>query len=206
LGIGHLAKEKTVAEQKDIKPTEPAKNYSIDFDFISTCEGGSLNKGYVPDAANSKSGVTIAIGFDLGARNVNDLLRLKLEPALIELLTPYLGFQGMQAAHYLRQHPLHISDADAKAIKVAVKSKLIASLVAKYDGDADVSFATIASQWQTVIASLEFQYGSLQNKCPAFWGCVTRQNWQEAIAELRDFGDSYPTRRNKEADYVEQHA
>lgn len=195
-----------MAEQKDVNPTEPAKNHSIDFDFISNCEGGSLNQGYVPDAANSKSGVTIAIGFDLGARNVNDLLRLKLEPALIELLRPYLGLQGMQAAQYLQQHPLNISDADAKAINLAVKSKLIASLVAKYDGDADVSFATIPSQWQTVIASVEFQYGSLQNKCPGFWSCVTQQNWQEAIGELRDFGDSYPTRRNKEADYVEQHA
>ncbi|MFQ3236702.1 MAG: hypothetical protein ACI9C4_002275, partial [Paraglaciecola sp.] len=30
----------------------------------------------------------------------------------------------MQAAQYLQQHPLNISDADAKAINLAVKSKL----------------------------------------------------------------------------------
>ena len=193
-------------EQTDINPTELAKKHSIDFDFISTFEGGSLNKGYVPDAANSKSGVTIAIGFDLGARNVNDLLGLQLDPTLVERLTPYLGLQGMQAARYLQQHSLSISDAQAKAINVAVKSKLIESLMAKYDADSDVSFAALPPRWQTVIASVEFQYGSLRKRCPSFWRCVTEQDWQEAIGELRDFGDRYTTRRNKEADYVEQHA
>jgi hypothetical protein len=205
-GKAILAKERAVREQTDINPTELAKNHSIDFDFISTFEGGSLNKGYVPDAAYSKSGVTIAIGFDLGARNANDLLGLPLEPSLIERLRPYLGLQGMQAARYLQHHPLKISDADAKAINVAVKSKLIGSLVAKYDADSGLSFAAIPPKWQTVIASLEFQYGSLRKRCPSFWRCVTQQNWPEAIAELRDFGDRYTTRRNKEADYVEQHA
>ena len=39
---------------------------NIDWDFILEQEGFRL-KGYVPDAKNSKSGVTIASGFDLGA-------------------------------------------------------------------------------------------------------------------------------------------
>jgi UDP-3-O-acyl-N-acetylglucosamine deacetylase len=182
------------------------KNNNINFDFISTFEGGSLNKGYVPDAAKSKSGVTIAVGFDLGARNVNDLRALNLDNALVDLLTPYLGLQGRSALRYVEQHPLIIADADATSINVSVKSVLIDLLVAKYDADAGVSFSSIPAKWQTVIASVEFQYGSVQKKCPSFWRCVIKQNWHEAIAELRDFGDRYRTRRNKEADYVEQHA
>ena len=180
------------------------QNHSINFDFISTFEGGSLNKGYVPDAANSKSGVTIAVGFDLGARNLNDLRALELAPSLVNLLSAYLGLQGMQALRYLEQHPLLITDANAKAINSAVKRGLIESLIAKYNADASESFASIPSRWQTVIASVEFQYGSLQKKCPSFWRCVTKPDWQEAIVELRDFGDRYKTRRNKEADYAEQ--
>jgi len=191
-------------QQNNTKPKEQAKDHNIDFYFISIFEGGNLNKGYVPDAANSKSGVTIAIGFDLGARNVNDLLALQLDSNLVALLSPYLGLQGKQASGYLQQHPLSISETDANVINGAVKRKLLGSLMAKYDADSSVPFATIPARWQTVIASVEFQYGSLQRKCPSFWRCVTQQDWQEAIAELRDFGDRYTTRRNKEADYVEQ--
>ena len=66
-----------------------SKKHSINFDFISIFEGGSLNVGYVPDVANSKSGVTIAIGFDLGARNIRDLKSLKLSTSLVDLLSPF---------------------------------------------------------------------------------------------------------------------
>jgi hypothetical protein len=97
-----------------------------------------------------------------------------LTQGLVELLEPYLGLQGMQAGQHLQQHPLHISGTKAKAINVAVKSKLIGSLVAKYD--ADVSFAAIPARWQTVIASVEFQYDSLQKRRPTFWRYVTQQN------------------------------
>ena len=45
---------------------------NIDFDFILEQEGFET-EGYVPDAENSKSGVTIASGFDLGARVLEDL-------------------------------------------------------------------------------------------------------------------------------------
>ena len=45
---------------------------NIDFDFILKQEGFET-EGYVPDAKNSKSGVTIASGFDLGARVLSDL-------------------------------------------------------------------------------------------------------------------------------------
>lgn len=68
---------------------QTSKKHSINFDFISIFEEGSLNVGYVPDAANSKSGVTIAIGFDLDARNVRDLKSLKLSTSLVDLLSPF---------------------------------------------------------------------------------------------------------------------
>lgn len=183
-----------------------AIEHSIDFQFISMFEGGSINQGYVPDAAKSKSGVTVAVGFDIGARNENDLQRLGFDQDLIDLLKPYLGLQGIEALRYLKNKPLLISDAQANVINGSVKSKLIANLIHKYDNDSTVAFVDIPAHWQTVIASVEFQYGSVQNKCPSFWRYAIKQDWQESIAELRDFGDRYRTRRNKEADYAERHA
>lgn len=37
---------------------------NIDYKFLSDLEGGSKTSGYVPAAGVSKSGVTIAAGFD----------------------------------------------------------------------------------------------------------------------------------------------
>ena len=52
----------------------------IDYKFISDLEGGSKTTGYVPAASVSKSGITIATGFDLGQRNESDLKSLKIDP------------------------------------------------------------------------------------------------------------------------------
>ncbi|WP_241906563.1 pesticin C-terminus-like muramidase, partial [Vibrio lentus] len=56
---------------------------SIDHEFIGLLEGSKKN-GYVPMPEKSNSGVTIAVGFDLGARNIDDLRRLGLSTELIE--------------------------------------------------------------------------------------------------------------------------
>ena len=45
----------------------------IDYSFLSELEGGSKINGYLPAVGVSKSGVTIATGFDLGQRNESDL-------------------------------------------------------------------------------------------------------------------------------------
>lgn len=193
-------KENIVSEQS------ASNEHSIDFSLISQFEGGNINKGYVPDPVNSKSGVTIAIGFDLGARNTQDLRNLHLSSDLIRRLEPYLGLQSMKAADFIEKHPLTITDADADAINRSVKAKMIDSLISKYNDDSSMLFHAIPAQWQTVIASVEFQYGSVQKRCPNFWRCVTSQNWPRAISELRNFGDGYPSRRNKEADYAEQYS
>ncbi|WP_241906888.1 pesticin C-terminus-like muramidase, partial [Vibrio lentus] len=61
-------------------------NLSIDHEFIGVLEGSEKN-GYVPAPEKSNSGVTIAVGFDLGARNIDDLKRLGLSVELIERFT-----------------------------------------------------------------------------------------------------------------------
>ncbi|WP_395338024.1 pesticin C-terminus-like muramidase [Ningiella sp. W23] len=177
--------------------------HQIDFDFISSLEGGNILQAYVPDPKNSKSGVTLAVGFDIGARNEHDLRELGLPPELISQLSPYLGLQGMDAKRYLDQHPFSISSEHAITINKSVKAAMIARVVNDYNEASESKFASLSARWQTVIASVSFQYGSLPKRCPSFWRCVINQDWHGAIVELRDFGDRYPSRRNKEADYVE---
>ena len=56
-----------------------------------------------------------------------------------------------------------------------------------------------------VVSSVGFQYGSnLAKATPRFWDAVTNGRWQDAVDELRNFGDSYSTRRNKEADLLQK--
>ena len=181
---------------------QPERPSTINFDFIHELEGGSVLSAYVPVPENSTSGVTIAAGFDLGAKSVKDLRKLALNATFIGKLYPYIGLQGMEAFNYLTKFPLTISVNEAAALDSGVKLKLLDSLMKRYDENSDVLFKNIPPCWQTVIASVEFQYGNLSRCCPTFWQWLTNQKWEKAILELRDFGDEYSIRRNKEADYI----
>lgn len=181
---------------------QPKRPSTINFDFIHELEGELVLSAYVPDPENSKSGVTIAAGFDLGARNVKDLRKLALNATFIGKLYPYLGLKGKGACDYLDEFPLTISVHEAAAIDSGVKRKQLDTLIKRFDKDSELPFNSIPPCWQTVIASVEFQYGNLSKRCPTFWRWVIYQKWAKAEQELRDFGDKYNSRRNKEADYV----
>jgi hypothetical protein len=173
------------------------------FDAVRAFEGGLTLTANVPDPAGSKSGVTVSAGFDLGARNEQDLLNLGFPDALVTLLRPYLGLQKYAALNFLRQNPLTITAEDAELIHEKSRMQSLSSLVADYAKDSRRDFCSIPQRWQTVISSIQFQYGSARTRTPTFWKAVAEQRWADAIAQLRDFKDNYPTRRNLEADYVE---
>lgn len=177
--------------------------YNIDWNFIARLEGGRRIHGYVPDAARSKSGITIATGFDLGQRSLSDLENLKLSQALIEKLRPYLGLKKQVAEAYLKNHPLTITPEQAKSIDIAVKSQSVNKLVRTYNGHSSVSFASLPGAAQTVIASVSFQYGHLPSETPKFFKLVTNRDWTGTVQELRNFGDQYSTRRKQEADRLQ---
>lgn len=179
----------------------------IDYKFLSVLEGGSKTSGYVPAASISKSGVTIATGFDLGQRNENDLKRLKLNMNLITKLKPYLGLKGKSAQDLIKKKPLFITSVDAQAIDKSVKADHVSKIKLKYNSAAGNKnkFIDIPPEAQTVIVSVSFQYGVGFNiRAPKFWKAVTTQDWKEAIKILKSFGDSYPTRRKKEAALMEK--
>lgn len=175
---------------------------SIDFSFISKLEGGQQLKGYVPASAASNSGVTIATGFDLGARNEADLKKLKLSTALITKLKPYLSLKKTAAVNKLRATPISIIKSEADAIDKAVKKEATDLLIRRYNAAVkprQKKFTQLPKEAQTVIASVAYQYGNLSSRAPKFWKTATDQDWADMVKILKKFGDSYPTRRNKEA-------
>ena len=89
---------------------------NIDFDFILEKEGFKT-QGYVPDPENSKSGVTIASGFDLGARVLEDLKGLP--DNIVELLTPFLSLKGANAQDVASN--LEVSKDQGKHLTFGIK-------------------------------------------------------------------------------------
>lgn len=179
----------------------------IDYKFLSNLEGGGQTIGYVPAAAVSKSGVTIATGFDLGQRDEKDLKSLKLSSSLVAKLKPYLGVKGESAQTLLIESPLEITSIQVRPIDKAVKSAHVTRLKFKYNTAPDnkIKFIDLPPQAQTVITSVSFQYGvMLSIRAPKFWKAVTAQNWSKTIEILKSFGDVYPTRRKKEAVLLEK--
>ncbi|SFK42201.1 toxin homologue of phage lysozyme [Desulfomicrobium apsheronum] len=186
----------------------------IDWTFISKREGGQKIEGYVPASEVSNSGVTIATGVDLGARNESDIDNLKIDEELKTKLKPYVGKQGKDAVDYLQKKPLNLSESQAASLDKAVKKPLIDKLVQYYDTEVDklnkadncerVHFEKLPNNVQTAITSISFQYGSLSTATPNFWKQITEQRWEDARANLKDFGDDYPTRRKLEAGLIEE--
>lgn len=180
-------------------------NIKVNYSFISELEGGAQLIGYVPDVANSKSGVTIATGFDIGQRSRECLERMfKAQPQLIDKLLPYCEQHGEHAAMMLNLMPLNITQDEAQLIDEYVKCESINLLAKKYNQHSAIKFEQLPEPMQTVIASVAFQYGNLAKRCPNFWRTAITQNLQAMIDELVNFGDRYTTRRWREASYLKQ--
>ncbi|WP_296298641.1 pesticin C-terminus-like muramidase [Rheinheimera sp.] len=178
---------------------------AVDFGFISSLEGGPALCGYVPDPEQSNSGVTVATGFDLGCRSDSDLVALLPEHGeLVDKLARYCGHKRSTAVTVLENCPLHITEAEAKLIDSAVKQQLLNQLQQRYDSAAETGFALLPAAMQTVIASVAFQYGDLAKRCPRFWRAAVAGDAIAMIRELKNFGDRYITRRQREANYLQK--
>lgn len=183
-------------------------SFEVDYLFLSKLEGGCHTGGYVPEPEKSQSGVTIATGFDLGARNENDLRMLGINGRLLARLKPYLGLKKYTATEFLRKNPLVISQAECAQIDQLVKAHYLTQLANLYNTAIAANktrFEDLKPEIQTVITSVSFQHGlGMAKKTPKFWRSIVDQDWKSTVKILRDFQDKYPTRRNKEADYLEK--
>jgi hypothetical protein len=193
---------KAEAAEVDIESTEAdielVKYKNVDMDFIEDREGFKII-GYVPDAEGSKSGVTIASGFDLGARKLSDLNGLPEE--IINKLEPYLGLKGNEAISKAKQ--LKITREEGRIINKFAKKESLQKLEKKWNKDSKIKFNELSIEQATVLASVAFQYGSSFKRKDGtqmnFYKLALDNDWQGVYDELVDFGDRYPTRRKEEA-------
>lgn len=176
----------------------------VDWSFIEAREGFAL-KGYVPKdktgAPDAHSGVTIAVGFDLGGRTVASLQAQGLTPDIVVLLTPYLGLKGRAAQACLNAKPLTVTQAQADLIDSQAFNSYYGAVATNYDAAAHgIEFQPLHQGAQTAIVSLAYQYGTnLAKATPNFWRQVTGCLWQAAYENLMNFGDQFPSRRKLEA-------
>ena len=184
---------------------------NIDYDFIGDLEGSLKTKGYIPEDKQGnildKSGVTVSTGVDLGSKSRNYFEGL--DKALVDKVAPYFGLKGEKAKQKLAQVSLNITKDEARTLYKFTRDKELKLLKARWSkeveaGNTDVAFEDLPKKLQTVLASVSFQYGSnLPKETPNFWKHSLKVDLPKVLAELRNFGDKYPTRRNKEADYLE---
>lgn len=180
------------------------------FEFLRDVEGFKVS-GYVPEDRRGNpienSGVTIATGLDLGQQDEESLRRMGLSDELISMFRPYLGLKRGEAQRFLSENPLRLTEEQATSVEESLMSHdfermsdLWNSTQREEDG---IRWDQLDPEKQTVMLSVFRQYGNLPRRTPKFWRLATQGRWNDAVSELRNFGDKYKTRRNKEADLLE---
>ena len=180
------------------------------FEFLRDVEGFKAS-GYVPQDRRGNpienSGVTIATGLDLGQQDEDSLRRMGLSDELISIFRPYLGLKRGEAQRFLLDNPLRLTAEQATFVEESLMSHdfermsdLWNSTQREEDG---IRWDQLDPEKQTVMLSVFRQYGNLPRRTPKFWRFATQGRWNDVVSELRNFGDEYKTRRNKEADLLE---
>ena len=199
--------KKQIIEEEQILPQK--KSDQINWEFIGELEGKGKQIGYVPvdDKGNiiGKSGVTIGTGVDLGTKDKKFFTDMNISEELITKLEPFLKLKGGDAL--LQAEKLRLSENEVKELDTAIKNKYTKDIINKYEKDSGKNFEDLSSEQQTVITSVAFQHGLKQTTSYKFWNQVITDDWEGAIANLRDWdGTGKPsqtqTRRDKEADLL----
>ena len=176
----------------------------IDFSFIRRLEGFSSTAYVPPDKFSGvRSGITVGGGIDLGYQTYGKLKKLFLSDTLPEKLAPYLGLLGKMAIRFLKLKPLVLSPREAEQLTAAVINHHSLKFIKHFNKHSNVKFRKLMPEFQTVLVSINLQYGNLRYGCPKFWKQMTTGDYTGALSNLRNFQDSYNTRRNREADLFE---
>lgn len=171
----------------------------VDIYFVAELEGNK-RKAYVPKSGNS--GVTVGLGLDIAA--FGDLAQLELPEELLRKLQPYQGFRRDTAEIFLEDNPLELSEEEVSILNACLIKYKALRIRSMWNKDSSLDWCNdLDYKMQTVVFSVIHQYGS-PKRVPQFWSYATRGMWDKVIEELRNFGDKYPTRRNKEANYLQE--
>ena len=173
----------------------------IDPTFL-TCHESFTLCGYVTIDTNSgealrRSGVTIGGGVDLGSQPKASFM--SLPNTTVDKLEPYLGLKGRFAACAAIEHPLELTLREAEMVTNTVKNEVVDKVSKTYESSKNVN----ALPFTSVPRGNPTAY-------PKFWQFVTKNDWTNAIRELRNFYENPRDqarenlmRRHNEADIIE---
>lgn len=198
----------TFTESKDTQRVKK-REVDIDWKFIQTLEGFEL-EGYVPKETNERtnkvvSGVTVGSGFDLGQHSLAEIKELNFNKRLHDKLVPYVALRGLKAKNKLKEQPLKLTLKQATELDKKVKGSKVEQAAELFNKHSNLDFYDLPRPVQTIIMSVSFQYGALNKRTPNFWRVITNGDWTKAVWHLEHFGDSFKTRRRKEAALLKEH-
>ena len=101
---------------------------------------------------------------------------------------------------------LEITDEEAKTIDIVARNFYTEDVKRQFNKKASedgtgLTYESLTPAQRSVVYSVNFQYGLL-TKTPKFFGYVTKGDWKNAHKELENFGDDFPTRRKREANFL----
>ena len=143
------------------------------------------------------SGITIGIGIDLGQQSEQRLKALGVEDSVIHKLKPAFGVRGEKAI-YVKKDLLPLSPEEVLYLSLAIIGDEL-NVLKVYLEDA---YCKLIPEAIIVAMSLFHQFGYKLFKYKTYKQLL-QQDYKGLLANLRDFGCNYPTRRNKEADLLE---
>ncbi len=189
------------------------KELQVNMEFLRMSEGFET-EGYVPRSGEQvldSSGVTIGTGLDLGTKNIDYFKDFENKETL-KKMEAYFGMQGQEAYDFEQENPLSLTREEAVEVDNFVKGRELESIENSFLALTGKELSSMPPRLQTVIADLQFQYGSNYNRTPKFREIIKdiaedpqdAQSYMPLMSELRDFGDKYDTRRNREADLIQE--
>lgn len=205
--LANIAKE--LSQKDGVEEPEGAtlKNYN----YLEKQEGFEKEAYTLKDYVGAKpgeavSGVSLAMGVDLAYQSAESLRTAGVSENLILRLNPYLGLKGKEAETYLKAHPLSLSDEQVGDFSNKMVASYEDSLIEAYNNDsAALDYNQLPTGVQEAMLSAFYQYGKGAITSYNYWEQLTNQQWVEALANLRNFGDpDNVERRAEEANHMEK--
>ncbi|MFI3271516.1 MAG: pesticin C-terminus-like muramidase [Pseudomonadota bacterium] len=183
---------------------------------------GNTASPCIPDIGQSSA--TISTGLDLGQHDATSLRSMGIDEDIIAILEPLLLQDADSAREILASQTVYLNDEQNAAVEQAIITHYMGTTAAAYDKALEsqtisdeqdgvwtvdmafvpTGFTMLPKEMQAVMVSVLFQHGSAQ-AVPRFWSFATQGQWENVVAELKDFYSSATVlsgRREQEAHMI----
>ncbi|MGE4753405.1 pesticin C-terminus-like muramidase [Yersinia enterocolitica] len=190
--------------------------------IIYVHEGGIHKKAYIINGS-SESGVTIAVGVDLGQFGENEFSAIlnnaansprfhylenpyanynfdnetlnDINSTLMSQFQGYFGLKGQDAKSHLNENPLEISGSHANYLSDVFYLHTYDKVSNYYKNQTGNDFDQLNALIRTVVIDVAYPYGpNLNASAPKFWGNVKDNDTDGIIKELRNwYNDDRPS-------------